>query len=386
MRFHDSETQKMLRDTARGYFRDKYPWERLYALESGDAQMTGADLQDFAGLGWLALVAPEAAGGGGASLLEAAVVIDESGYAAVPAPIAVSNVAAYAMSLARNDAGDHIRQLAAGRRLYTISDSARRHSANGRTLVASNGRVTGSVALVPFGAAADFLLAPLSIDGEPALVILPLEGARRESVQLLDRPTDAHIHCDGLPLDACTVLATGADAERLQERCDALTTALSTIQLAGMLTRVMEMTGEYISNRVQFGQPIAKFQAARHHAADLLMHAETTRWPAYHALWRFEQDWSDTAEIWLARHWAIRASQKTFEITHLLHGGIGVGLEYPLHLYTQGMVGLASRSGTMDEMVARTGQSLSLSASAGTPAAAQTGVQTGAKTGRRLPA
>src|SRR3546814_17172535 len=75
---------------------------------------------------------------------------------------------------------------------------------------------------------------------------------------------------------------------RSHERCDALNTALSLIESAGLMQRVLEMTGEYISNRVQFGQPIAKFQAARHHAADLLMQAESTRWTAYHALWSFQ--------------------------------------------------------------------------------------------------
>ena len=361
MRFHDSESQKMLRDTTRSYLRDKYPWERLYALESGNEQFTGEDLRSLADLGWLALVAPEASGGGGASLLEAAVVIDECGYAAVPAPVAVSNIAAYALSQSKaTGVGEHLQQLAAGQRLYTVSDTSREFGANGCGIAATKGLVTGSISLVAFGANADYLLAPLEIDGQPAVVLLPLEGARREPVELLDRPTDANVQFDGLPLDACVMLADGADAKQLHARCDALTTAWSTIQLAGMLTRVTEMTGEYISNRVQFGQPIAKFQAARHHAADLLMLAESTRWTAYHALWRLEYDPSDTPEVWMARHWAIRAAQQTFEITHLLHGGIGVGLEYPLHLYTQGLAATASRSGTMNEMVARTLHSLAL--------------------------
>ena len=129
-----------------------------------------------------------------------------------------------------------------------------------------------------------------------------------------------------------------------------------------MMLRVMEMTGEYISNRVQFGQPIAKFQAARHHAADLLMAAETTRWTAYHALWRFQRDPAHSEGIWLAKHWAIRAAKSAFEITHMLHGGIGVGLEYPLHLYTQGIAAFAVRDGSMNEMTGRLLDSLEPSA------------------------
>ena len=36
MLFADSETQKLIRDTARSVLRDRYPWERLYALERGE--------------------------------------------------------------------------------------------------------------------------------------------------------------------------------------------------------------------------------------------------------------------------------------------------------------------------------------------------------------
>src|SRR3972149_4475089 len=98
MRFGDSETQRMLRSTARSYLADKFPWERLYTLERGDERLTDVELQGFADLGWLSLLAPESAGGGGVPLLEAAAVIEELGYAAVPAPVAVSNIAAWLLS------------------------------------------------------------------------------------------------------------------------------------------------------------------------------------------------------------------------------------------------------------------------------------------------
>jgi alkylation response protein AidB-like acyl-CoA dehydrogenase len=151
----------------------------------------------------------------------------------------------------------------------------------------------------------------------------------------------------------------GGGVTALRDRCDALQTALSLMELSGMLQKVMEMTAEYISNRVQFGQPIAKFQAARHHAADILMQAQSTRWAAYHAIWLYERD-ADASELWLAKHQAIRASQKVYEWTHLLHGGIGVGMEYPLHLYTQGLTGFSARNGSINEMISRTLDGLGL--------------------------
>ena len=125
-----------------------------------------------------------------------------------------------------------------------------------------------------------------------------------------------------------------------------------------MMQRILEMTTEHVKTRQQFGQPIGKFQAARHRAADILVQLDTTRWAAYHALWRFQNDPGDTDEIYLAKHWAIRAVDRVFQHSHMLHGGVGVGMEHPLHLFTQGIAAFAVRGGTMSEMVQRTLASL----------------------------
>ena len=353
--YADSETQKLLRDTARSYLKDKFPVDRLYALEDGDAELGGADLKDFAGLGWLGLLAPESAAGGALSLLEAAAVAEEVGYAGVPAPVIVSNVAA-ALLTGVEGADGHLLDLVGGRKLYTASENTRRRGRPSNSgapqsplPVASGGKVTGTLTSVPFGDKADYVIAPVA--GDDAVVLIALEGADRTPVHHTDRHGYADLHLDGAPI--ALTLASGGKAEKLRDRCDALQTALSLMELSGMLQKVMEMTAEYISNRVQFGQPIAKFQAARHHAADILMQAQSTRWAAYHAIWLYERD-SDASELWLAKHQAIRASQKVYEWTHLLHGGIGVGMEYPLHLYTQGLTGFSARNGSINEMIGRT--------------------------------
>ena len=369
MQFSDSETQKLLRDTARSYLADKYPWERLYTLEQDHGQLTGEELKGLAELGWLGLLAPESESGGGASLLEAAAVIDEFGYAAVPAPVGVSNIAAYLLAERSADAQDHLARLVSGDSLYTVSEASRRHARPARggnsaspSLSAVGGKLSGVVPLVPFAESADFVLAPLTVDGEPAFAVVPLAQARREEVELIDRATYRNIHFEAASLDDALVLARGDEAEELHERCDALCTALSLIELSGMMQRTLEMTSQYISNRVQFGRPIGTFQAARHRAAEMLMKTEATRWAAYHALWRFQNDPADTGEIWLVKHWAIRAAELVYQNSHLLHGGVGVGAEYPLHLFTAQIAGFAGRAGTMNEMVARTVESLKLQA------------------------
>ena len=366
--YADSETQKLLRDTARSYLKDKFTIDRLFAFEDGHAELTSADLKQFADLGWLGLLAPDSAGGGGLSLLEAAVVAEEIGYAAVPAPVSVSNIAAALLSGVAGAEG-HLLDLVAGRKLYTVSANTRRRGRPSNSgapqsplPTSSGGKVTGRLTSVPFGDKADYVIAPVARDD--AVFLIALEGVERTPVIHTDRLGYADLHLERAPI--ALILASGAKAEKLRDRCDALQTALSLMELSGMLQRVMEMTAEYISNRVQFGQPIAKFQAARHHAADILMQAQSTRWAAYHAIWLYERD-ADASEIWLAKHYAIRAARKVYEWTHLLHGGIGVGMEYPLHLYTQGLTGFSARNGSINEMINRTLDGLGLKVASAAP-------------------
>ena len=366
MQFRDSETQKLLRDTVRSYLADKFPAQRLYAIERGEEQVAGPQLKEFADLGWLGLLAPESAGGAGASLLDAAVVSEEFGYGAVPAPVTLSNVATYVLARAPVAAAEaHLKNLAAGARFYTVSESTRRQERlaywghpPGAPLSASGGRLNGVLPLVPFADVADFALAPLVVDGEAAFAVLDLAQARRQQVKLLDRASYFHLHFDNVALGDSLILARGQQAAEQHEQCDVLATGLTLIELVGLMKRVTEMTGEYIANRVQFGQPIAKFQAARHRAAEMLMRTETSRWAAYYALWRLQEDDSDAQEIWLAKHWAIRGAETVYCNGHMLHGGIGVGIEHPLHLYSQQIASFLVRAGNLNEMVNRTVDSL----------------------------
>ncbi|MCH8815097.1 MAG: acyl-CoA/acyl-ACP dehydrogenase [Chloroflexi bacterium] len=362
MQFGDSEAQKLLRNTARSYLSEKFPWDRLYAMERGDETLTEADIKAMADLGWLGLLAPESQDGGGLSLVEAAVVVEELGYAAVPAPIAASNIAAYLLSnVPETAAQKHLVSLAAAEHLYTINEtSRRRNTAGDNDTISASG---GTVFAVPFADSAAFLLTPVAgADGTAAFALMPLNGATLDQLQLIDRLVYYDVHFDTANVTNAITIARGKDAEELHERSDALVTAFTLIELVGMMKRIMEMTTEYISNRVQFGVPIAKFQAARHRAAELLMQTETTRESAYYALWRFQEDPSDTDEIWKTKHWAIRAAARVYEIVHLLHGGVGVGTDYPVHLYTQGIAAFAVRGGTMNEMVTRTIESMRLTA------------------------
>ncbi|MFN8641241.1 MAG: ZIP family metal transporter [Candidatus Binatia bacterium] len=58
---------------------------------------------------------------------------------------------------------------------------------------------------------------------------------------------------------------------------------------AGIADAALRMTATYLSNRTQFGKPLATFQAVAQRAADAFIKVEGMRWTAWQAVWRLSQ-------------------------------------------------------------------------------------------------
>jgi acyl-CoA dehydrogenase len=104
-------------------------------------------------------------------------------------------------------------------------------------------------------------------------------------------------------------------------------------EIAGALSRVLELAIEFSRQRVQFGRPIARFQAIQHHLADIA--AETT---AAAVAAESAADLAVDGEPQLAA--AIAKTRtgiavRAAAVAHQVHGAMGATEEYPLHLFTR---------------------------------------------------
>ncbi len=98
----------------------------------------------------------------------------------------------------------------------------------------------------------------------------------------------------------------------------------------GSLARLLQESARYAQERVQFGQPIANFQAIRHKLADMQVNLEAARLLIYRAAWLKDQDIPAPLEAAEAKlvtgraivHGALEAVQ--------IHGGYGYITEFPV--------------------------------------------------------
>jgi acyl-CoA dehydrogenase len=219
------------------------------------------------------------------------------------------------------------------------------------TRLGSGWRVSGQVAAVPFARHAEQFLALVKLtsgagvvrcDADQARLVhgVNLAGDPRDDVILRDVPIrDADIAGVGSALTEWEVLSRAALGR--------------SVEIAGALRGVQELTVRYADERSQFGRPIAEFQAVAHHLA--LIAAEATAAEAVVAL-AVRVESPTVAGIAKAR--CSKAAVRVARSAHQVHGAIGTSDEYPLGRLTKRLWSWAADYGNERFWQRRLGQAL----------------------------
>ncbi|HKF81830.1 MAG TPA: acyl-CoA dehydrogenase family protein [Solirubrobacterales bacterium] len=103
---------------------------------------------------------------------------------------------------------------------------------------------------------------------------------------------------------------------------------LMAIGAVGAMQRLVEITVAYASEREAFGRPIGKFQAIRHHVAEMATKAETSKALTYNALRLFHEGHDCIQEVSMAKLMTQRAVLEIADQALQIHGGYGYMREY----------------------------------------------------------
>jgi len=252
----------------------------------------------LAEMGVLGMLVAEADGGLGGSFVDAILLVEELGRAAVPGP-AFETMTVGAVALAGTPLASSV---ADGTTLVTAALMGERY--------------------IPHATSATVLLTVFEDDvhaiEDPALSDEALEGI--DGGRRLSRLAD---HVQGgtvLPVDREQLIDAGALA--------------AAAYLLGLSSRMIAIAGDYARDRKQFGQPIGAFQAVKHLMADALLKVEFARPAVYRAAWSFATDSPDRArDVSMAKALASDAAQKAARSALQVHGAIGYTWECDLQLF-----------------------------------------------------
>lgn len=349
MDFDLNDTQQMIVDSAQRFVTATTgveAWRERRALADG---CDPALWEQMAELGWLALAVPEDAGGLGMGMEEVALLMIELGKGIVTEPLVSTGIlAAHVLdkSLSEDERVDWLARIAAGAVRIAFAHVDPDAPGGLVPLMAERdgaGFVIKGRTLMTYDApSASHLIVAAELDGAPALLLLPVDtaGIALNNYPLIDGTRAADITFAAVPAPAEALLVAGAGAKELaDEALDRARLAL-VAQAVGSIEASVRMTASYAAERQQFGQPIGKFQAIQHLAADMFVASYQARSALYAALRDIDGAPDQrTRAVSVAKVISGMSGQTVSRNGIQIHGGYGVTDEYAIsHHYRRLMV------------------------------------------------
>ena len=345
MDFGFSEEQNLLREQVLRFMTDACPLSVVRAQNGG---LPRELWQQAADLGWLALIVPEAYGGVGLKWIDLAVVLEESGRGLSPLPIVSQALAATAIGRSADDdvKGEWLPRIAQGEAVFGVGlyDDPTWIDPGGIRLDGVQ-TLTGTKPYVSDATAATHFLLATRTDEELNLAIVDARDADLSAQPGIDRTKPiGSAALDGVvPL---AVFPISTDDLAFLTDCGAVAV---TVEAIGAAEAVLSLTTEYAKNRIQFDNPIGKFQGVKHRLADMFVDIESFKSLAYYAAWAIDDAPEELPRAAsLAKAYASDAFARIGIDGVGLHGAIGFTAEYDAQLYLKRSKWVRSAFGDAD--------------------------------------
>ncbi len=342
-----NEHQEMLRSTVADFMAHEVPKSVLLEF---DATETGAPPElwkRLADLGWTGMLLPQQYGGAGSSLLDAAVVFEQFGRGPLPGAFFSSGVLG-GLTVLEAGSEDQRRAIlpavASGEQILTLAvqEPNRRWGPGSVQMTATqdNGTLTlnGVKSFVHDAVAATHIITAIRAPGGDGVsLVLVDKSLPGVSVRNLSGFMGwvGEVRLENVRVPASAVLGQpGGGWAALERAMEKALPVLCAYQVGGCAA-VFDMSLEYSRTRVQFGQPIGRFQRVQDHIISIAHNMDAARWTTYEALWKLDTGRPVEGSVHLARAIATEGYYAACNSAHEVHAGIGVSKEYGLTLHTR---------------------------------------------------
>jgi alkylation response protein AidB-like acyl-CoA dehydrogenase len=311
-------TDSIIVDTATRIFADLCEPGTVNAAEEGKWPEALWDALEASGLTltWV----PDTLGGAGAEVIDGFQVLRVAGRFAAPVPLAETLLAGWLLAEAK------IAAPAGPMTIAPVHEDGHIELA-GRAL-------RGRARHIPFARNARHIAVLASEAGTPSVALVAVDGLTiSPGTSLAGEP------CDTVSFDGATALEVGPAAALDTLGLVQLGAAVRAQQMAGALEHILDQSVQYSLDRVQFGRPIAKFQAVQHNLASLAGEAAAAGAAADGAAEAIALSGlsaiTTAAQVAVAKLRVGEAATTGAAIAHQVHGAIGFTREYSLHHATR---------------------------------------------------
>jgi acyl-CoA dehydrogenase len=264
---------------------------------------------------------PEECDGSGVSMAEGFGVLSAAGRSAVAVPLAETMLAGWLLAQA---------QLASPEGMMTVAPA----SPKDRITLNADGTLTGRARGVPFATEAKHIAVVATGIGGVSIALVDASACRIEAgLNLANDPSNT-VTFDKVQPIAIKSAPSGFDQSSLM-----LMGALArSLQIAGAMETMLDLSVRYSGERVAFEKKISKFQAVQHNLAKLAGETSAALAAASSAADALSNSPSFDDAIFLeaasAKIRCSEAAEKGAAIAHQVFGAIGFTQEHILHRYT----------------------------------------------------
>lgn len=101
----------------------------------------------------------------------------------------------------------------------------------------------------------------------------------------------------------------------------------------GAMDGIVPMTNDYLKDRVQYDEPLARFQALQHIMADMFISLTTSKYLVYKAVWMESEGLPCAKEVAMAKSYVNQNYKELSRLMIRLYGGNGTHREFKPGLY-----------------------------------------------------
>lgn len=347
-----TESEEMLRKTALDFMQRDAPKEVIQVLQETDTGYTDDIWQKMVEMGWLGVIIPEQYGGTGNPLTSAGAMFEALGAGPLPGPYFSSGILG---SLIIMEAGTEEQKqrilpaIAQGEQILALAlteaDSSWEPGAVQTTAASKNGNFVLN-GLKPFtidaAAATHFIVAARTGKGTDPTegISLFLVDSKSDGVSVRRLPGFLAGRTFEVKLDSVKVPRSAMLGEKdkawpaLREGIGKSIPVLCAYKVGGCQA-VFDMALEYSRFRVQFGQPIGRFQRVQDMIIEIANYLEAARWTTYEALWKLDTGRQAAESIHLAKAVTSEAYWEVCTLGHRVFSGVSYSREHALSFHTR---------------------------------------------------
>ena len=345
MNFDFSDDQKLLRDQARKFLKDKCDRSVVRSILEDSDQKYSKDLwKEISEMGWTGTAIPEEYGGLGLGMLELCVIAEELGRSLAPTPFSSSIYlfAEFIKSYGSEDQKNkYLPKIASGELIGTLALSETNGTPRPNNIKAnvSDEKLNGEKTPVNDGEISDVIIVAANSDNNSnhnslSLYIVEKDdpGLSKSSLETID-PTRP----------ACSLSFSNVNAEQIGKKGEGWSMIEDIFNRAAVLFSFEQIGGAQVSldeakkyslERFAFGRQIGSFQALKHKMADMYVKIELARSNAYYGAWALS---TDSNELPVAAAGARVSASDAYNYSSQeniqIHGGVGFTWEYDCHLF-----------------------------------------------------